>query len=339
MVPPGGYYQGRSVELDPRTINLETMERDLLRYKIELVETHRSSAPPTYQRVVTSDTLERYITAISNRPNWARFVHILFVDTFGTESVTYNRTLRDKRPGQRLVSVNANDYAFDHSWFEEAQITQAGQTVKIERHVRTQGAIAFNRQNPQIDLFLSNGRWIVRLNDDLQNLTSLGLTNAPFNMDLRFKYWQQGRGDTFPLLQTVVISMRWMVLNAAGLFLDEGLTLMDYLLNVVMHELGHVMGLAPERLPIYDDEHRQFRRNSQADFSQGWHCGGTSPSGQHCIMYEYAEGADEFCCNCSTALSAMKLERLPVRIRDPRGTYNVLVKEKNDSVKYRVKSI
>ena len=267
------------------------MERDLLRYKIELVETHRSSAPPTYQRVVTSDTLERYITAISNRPNWARFVHILFVDTFGTESVTYNRTLRD---------------------------TQAGQTVKIERHVRTQGAIAFNRQNPQIDLFLSNGRWIVRLNDDLQNLTSLGLTNAPFNMDLRFKYWQQGRGDTFPLLQTVVISMRWMVLNAAGLFLDEGLTLMDYLLNVVMHELGHVMGLAPERLPIYDDEHRQFRRNSQADFSQGWHCGGTSPSGQHCIMYEYAEGADEFCCNCSTALSAMKLERLPVRIRDPR---------------------
>jgi len=125
----------------------------------------------------------------------------------------------------------------------------------------------------------------------------------PVELELTFTKWLALSGEQFRTGPATIVAVR----DKERYYRKSPGDISNAVLNTMLHEPGHAMGLAPSTLP-------DGKANSNQYSKQGSHCKALSNG---CIMYEANSTSITFCPDCTDGLRGRNLKALPVRGTDP----------------------
>jgi hypothetical protein len=244
-----------------------------------------TDAAPAHLRVLTEHEFEAWAAAVRDGSGAPRYYHLVLVDTVAADrfDTSVDPTLR--KGTQRTISFG-NTTLDPRDWFISAEWDDgAGNTGTLD--LAAFSAVRDVNPYPQrpqaVDV-------------DLSGVPVPDGTNV--KVTLRFRAWIALSGIQGNNGPVTVISVRGKELFHAG----NNANVTAAVLNTMIHEPAHAMGLAATRLP-------DGTALATTVFNNGHHCRNI---GNRCVMFDANSTNTDLCPFCSDALRGRKLVAIPL---------------------------
>ena len=252
---------------------------------VSAIPTGKDSAP-AHQRMIHEADAAAWATSIRNGSGAPRYFHLVIVDTLGADPGSWKETY-NLPAGSNTITLPARSYLLDAtSWFVSANYSQSNY----------KGAMS------ECDFTLSESG-SPATNDDAFVIT-VDFSNTPIDpkypvqLALTFTKWLSLSGEQFPTGPATIVGVR----GKERYYRASPGDIANAVLNTMLHEPGHAMGLAPATLPDGKANGNQYPK-------AGSHCKALSNG---CIMYDTNSTSIVFCPDCTDGLRGRNLKALPV---------------------------
>jgi hypothetical protein len=216
----------------------------------------------------------------------------VIIDTIAWDPANVTQTYNLGATCNNVIILSASRYLLDSTdWFVSADYAQGNNTGSMSAS----------------DFALSEGG--SPLTNDDKFVITVDFSNyqvdpkQPIAVKLTFKNWVAGSGLQVKTGPATIVAVRGKERRHRASPGD----IANAVLNTMLHEPGHAMGLAPSTLP-------DGKANANHYLKAGSHCKALNNG---CVMYEANSTSVTFCPDCTDGLRGRNLKKLPVRGTDP----------------------